>query len=468
MGYVVNMPKLEMGMQQGVVIEWYVSVDDPLEEGDLLVEIESEKTVTDIEAREDGVLRRIYLAEGEAAEPGSPMAIVAGVDEDISELEAGIERVESSADAATATAGADAVDGEGGTGADVDEESGTDDAGGGETGRVRASPKARRRAKDLGVNLSTVKGTGPSGAVTVDDVERVVEDVEEEDDGNAGSVKATETARELATNLDVDLATVDGTGPRGVVTERDVEDATDGQRPTDDMQGAVVEQRKLTGMRRAIAARLGESYRNAVHVTVHRTVDVEELLAAATVADDYLTADVSVTDLLLVAVSETLAEHPAFNAIFEDGTHTLYKSQNVGIAVDVDRGLVTPVIERVDERSLSDIAVERNRLTDLVVAGDHEMSDLAGGTFTVSNLGVFGVDSFTPIINPPQVAILGIDRIQERPVRDGDDVTFRRHVGFDLTFDHRVIDGADAARFLATLAGHVREPWELLLTSVDR
>jgi pyruvate dehydrogenase E2 component (dihydrolipoamide acetyltransferase) len=221
-------------------------------------------------------------------------------------------------------------------------------------------------------------------------------------------------------------------------------------------------------MRQAIASRLGKSYRNAVHVTVHRTIDIEELTSATTVANDYLDRDISITDLVLLAVSTTISEYPEFNATFEDGTHTLYESQNIGVAVDVERGLVTPVLERLDERSLSDIAAERQRLTDLVVAGDHDRSDLAGGTFTVSNLGVFGVDSFTPIINPPQVAILGLDRIQERPVKGGDDIAFRSHMGFDLTFDHRVVDGADAARFLNTLAGHLKDPWALLLANVDR
>jgi pyruvate dehydrogenase E2 component (dihydrolipoamide acetyltransferase) len=205
-------------------------------------------------------------------------------------------------------------------------------------------------------------------------------------------------------------------------------------------------------MRKTIANRLQESYREAVHVTVHREVDAEALTAAADAAD------VSVVDVLVRALSDALAEHPAFNATFEDGTHRLYEEHNVGVAVAVEDGLVAPVVADVGGRNLDGIAAERERLTEAVQAGDYTMADLRGGTVTVSNLGPLGVDGFTPIINPPQVAILGVNRVQERarPADEGG-VAFRKTLPLDLSFDHRVVDGADAARFLGALAERVED-----------
>ena len=215
----------------------------------------------------------------------------------------------------------------------------------------------------------------------------------------------------------------------------------------------VAEERSLDPMRRTIAKRLHESYSEAVHVTASREVDAEGLLAAREAATERHDVDVTLTDLLLSALSSTLDEHPGFNATFEDDVHTVYAEHNVGVAVDVDAGLLTPVLADVGEKSLAEIAAERASLTDRVRAGDHSMSDLRGGTVTLSNLGPLGVDAFTPIINPPEVAILGVDRIRERAVSDGDGgVEFRREIRFDLSFDHRVVDGADAGRFLGTLA----------------
>ena len=277
--------------------------------------------------------------------------------------------------------------------------------------------------------------------------------------------------------------------------------------PSDDpAERTVASERSLSPMRRTIAARLQESYQEAVHVTVSREVSAAAALAASDVelegdGDDPVSP--SVTDVLLRALSDTLADHPSFNATFEDGTHRIYEEHNIGVAVDIDQGLVTPVLEDVGSKSLAEITRERRRLTDRVRAGEYSMSTFEGGTFTVSNLGPLGSDSFTPVINPPEVAILGVNRIREAVVpataaegRDasgaggdgtgsgnagdaagdagsgagddgdaagdggsgaGDDGRFTtdERITLDLSFDHRVVDGADAARFLGTLADHL-------------
>jgi len=415
MAYLVKMPKLGLEMKQGTVVTWVVEEGEEVSQGDVVAEIESEKSTSEVEARESGVLRRAFLEEGESVEPGTPMAIVAGADEDVSSLEA-------EAESALGAAAEPEAETEAETEAEetAAETTASASSGSGATESVRASPRAKQRAEELGVDLTGVEGTGPQNSITEGDVEAAAE---------TGEPPEAEAKAEAA-----------GAAPM-----------------------TVVEETEFGGMRRTIADRLGESYRNAVHVTEHRTFDAEELLDAADAADAALDADVSLPDVLLVALSAALAEHPDFNATYEDGTHRVYAEHNVGVAVDIEAGLVAPVLGDVGSKSLAEVATERREVTRRALDGDYSMDDLSNGTFTVTNLGVLGVESFDPVINPPQVAILGVDALADEvvPTEDGD-VTVRKQLPVDLSFDHRVVDGADAARFLETLAGHVENPWPLL------
>ncbi|NKE35648.1 2-oxo acid dehydrogenase subunit E2 [Natronococcus sp. JC468] len=460
MGYVIKMPKLGLEMERGELLGWERAEGETLEEGEVVAEVESEKSVAEVDAREDGVLRRTYLEPGETVPPGTPIGIVAPADAEIDDLEAEVEAELEDADAddgAGASAGADssaeaATDGAA---------SATGSASAADAGKV--SPRARKRAEELGVDLEGLEGSGYQGAITEDDVERVAD---ADGDESGGDIQASPRARKRAEELGVDLATAEGTGYQGSVTEEDVERAAES---ADNAGRSLREERPFDGMRRTIASRLGESYREAVHVTTHREADAEALFAAADAADDALEADVSVQDVLLLAVSAALEDHPAFNATFEDDTHRLWNEHNLGVAVDVEQGLIAPVLRDVDEKSLEAVARERRELVGAALEGEYTMDDLRGGTFTVTNLGVLGVESFDPIINPPQIAILGVDAVAERPTRGPDDgVEWRRHLPFDLSFDHRVVDGADAARFLETLVERVEEPWALLPEGIDR
>lgn len=221
----------------------------------------------------------------------------------------------------------------------------------------------------------------------------------------------------------------------------------------------VCEERSLSPMRKTIANRLQQSYQEAVHVTVTRNVDAGTLLAAVDAAssedDDNDAVDPSILDVILRTLSETLEEHPSFNATFEDGTHYSYEQHNIGVAVAIDGGLVTPVLADVGSKSLKEIAQERRRLTGQVKDGDYSMSTFEGGTITVSNLGPLGVDFFTPVINPPEVAILGVGRVTEMMIPNNDGTMRRDQISLSMSFDHRVVDGADAARFLETLVNHL-------------
>ncbi len=448
MGYIVKMPKLGLEMERGELLSWDIEEGDTVEEGELIAEVESEKSVAEVDAREHGTLRRVYLEVGESVPPGTPIGIVAPADEDIADLEAEVEADLESTDAPaeeTPPASEPAAQ--------------TTESGVGSTqaGEIKASPRARDRADDLGVDLSTVEGTGYQGAITEDDVEAAATS-----DKSAADVNASPRARARADELGVDLTAVEGTGYQGAITEDDVETAADsaGRTPA--------ATRPFDGMRRTIADRLGESYREAVHVTVHRTADAEALFAATDAADDALDAAVSIEDVLLCALSATLDDHPAFNATFEDDVHRLWEEHNLGVAVDVDDGLIAPVLRDVGSKSLETIATERRDLVGSALDGTYTMDELQGGTFTVTNLGVLGVESFDPIINPPQVAILGVNAVSETPVRgETDEVEWRRQLPLDLSFDHRVVDGADAARFLETLVGHIEEPWSVLPDAIE-
>ncbi len=381
MGYVVRMPQLGMSMEEGTVVEWTITEEEAVEAGTEVAVVESEKSTAEIEARESGVLRRILVAEGETVEPGDPIGVIAGADETLEQYLAGLDVP----DAAPADDGDDTSDTSTGTPSRAD-------AAGTETD-VRATPGARKLARQESVALAAVHGTGPQGVITEDDVRTHLETVE---------TPAHPT--------------------------RTVTDA-----------------RALSGMQRTIRERLTESYRNAVHVTLNRSVETTALSATSEAARE-ADAELSITDLLLKAVSETLEAHPEFNALFEDDEHRLIEEINLGIAVDVDGGLVTPVIADVASSSAEAVSERRRELTERVRNGDFTADDLRGGTFTVSNLGHFGIDHFDPIIDPPQVAILGVGRIRE----DGS-------MTLSLSFDHRVLNGADAARFLGTLAETVTD-----------
>lgn len=396
MGYVVRMPKLGMEMKEGTLLSWYVNEGDAVTEDEVLAEFEAEKTTAEITARETGVLRRVYVEEGETVAPGTPVGIVAAIDDDIADLEADAEGASDAAVAPTES---------------KDETDKPTVPATASTGGVKATPKARKRAADLDIDLAGLEGTGYQGAVTAEDVER-----------------AAETTSDGATMT-------------------------------------LSEERAFDGMRRTIADRLGESYRNAVHVTVHREVDADSLLRALDAARDSLDVEVTLTDLLVRAVSETLTEHPEFNGTVEEGVHQLYEEHNVGVAVDTDDGLVVPVVPDVASKSLAELAETRAKLTEAAAAGQITMDAFRNGTFTVTNLGPLNVDSFTPIINPPQTAILGVNRVSRRPAVD-DETASRRTISFALSFDHRAVDGADAARFLETLAGHVRDGQSLVPDSV--
>jgi pyruvate dehydrogenase E2 component (dihydrolipoamide acetyltransferase) len=467
----LRMPMMGNTMETGLLAEWHVDEGDPVEADEVVAVVESEKAAADVVANRDGTLARVDVGEGEEVPPGTVIGVVLGPDEGLADAPPPRSRVE--------PGGTDGHGGdEGGTAPETDPAPGAggdpataslsdDDRSGGPEGavrRVRAAPGARRLADETGVDLGEVEGSGPDGAVLIADVEEHL----------GGRTFVAPSARRLARELGVAPAEIEGTGVEGRVTESDVRRAaglldipaggTDHSGPvasdvpaSDGITGppprdasrlgvTVAEERELSGVRRTVAERMSRSAGEAPQVTLDRTVAVERAFETAEGLAEEGDADVGFTDLLVGSAVRALERHPEFNAWYEGEVHRLIEQVNVAVAVDAEAGLLTPVVRDAGDRSLDGIARERRRLTDAVLEGRHRMDDLQGGTFTVSNLGPFGVDSFDPILDPPQVAILGVGRVS-----DG-------RCTLSLTFDHRVVDGADAARFLDTLARGVESP----------
>lgn len=501
---VIRMPMMGNTMETGTLVEWRVGEGDDVVADEVVAVVESEKASGDVHAKQDGVLARVDVEVGETVPPGTTMGVVLGPDEELADAPPPRHRIGVEEEASGASPGGTGGDGSsaaarpedgssrdertvGGTGGEPGDApgGGADDAHGGGSeaddgtrgDRVPAAPGARKLATESGVDLDAVAGTGPDGAVLIADVEEHVEPAAGESGtgetagATDGRAFATPTTRRLARELGVDVAAVDGTGVGGRVTASDVRaaagagggcaDASAGSAGTsatgrdaldpESLGVTVTEERPLSGMRATIAERMSRSAREIPHVTLDRTVPVARALDVT----DELDADgVGFTDVLLVAVAHALGDHPSFNAWFQDGVHQVIDEVNIGVATDVEDGLVTPVVRNVDDSTIREVARERREVVDRTLAGEFTMDDLRGGTFTVTNLGPFGVDAFDPIIDPPQVGILGVGRIRED---DG------RTVTLSLSFDHRVVDGADAARFLDSIATALEAPTRTLL-----
>lgn len=428
MAYVVRMPQLGMNMESGSVVEWAVEEGEPTSEGELLAVVESEKTTNDVETREDGLLQETFVELGEEVPPGYPVAFVGeegdevpeAVRDELSDGESDSEPDEESTDAP-------ADSGVSGPTQDVTGAQSSETAVTGEKAD-RISPRARSYADEHAVSLEGIAGTGPEGAVVEQDV--------------------------------IDAASADAapgtTAPVGSATSDVVR--ANGRR--------IHEERALTGMRGAIASRMTRSAQQAPQVTLNRRVPVDALLDIKSRLADDRDVDLSLTDFVIAAVVDAVGEYPEFNAIYEDDTLKLANNVNVGVAVDIDDGLITPVIKGAEQRTLEGINAERSRLVSRALEGTYTNDDLSSGTFTITNLGHFDIDSFDPILNPPEVAILGVNNITtERDPETGD---IQQKLGLSLTFDHRAVDGADAARFVDALADALAHPLRLVSLGGDQ
>jgi len=326
----------------------------------------------------------------------------------------------------------------------------------------QVTPLARRVAKEHGIDLLQVQGTGPGGRITDTDVRRLVGVRAASLPAPGGSEPAVQVeprARRLAQEHKIDLTRIRGSGPAGRIVEADVRRVVDGAAASAPSEGAgqVI---ALTGKRGVIARRMLESLQGMAQLTLNTDANVTALVKQREALKNQF--DMTYTDLLVKAAALTLRKHPRLNARVVGQEIHLLPEIHIGVAVALDDGLIVPVVRHADRKPLKTIAEENRELAERARGGKLGPADVTGGTFTVTNLGTFGIDAFTPIVNPPEAGILGVGRIVERIARREADLVWQQMMTLSLTFDHRVVDGAPAAAFLRTLRELLEEPESLI------
>jgi pyruvate dehydrogenase E2 component (dihydrolipoamide acetyltransferase) len=376
----VYMPKLGLIMAKGTIVSWAKKEGDKVAKGEKLAEMATEKTTVEITSPASGTLLKILAPAKSSVPVGQAIAYVGEPGEALPEVAATTTPAAASA-AANPTAQAP-------TAAAISDSA------------VRATPKARRLAKEKGVDLGLIKGTGPMQMVSEEDVLTYIQETR-------GKTKFGLKAKEV---------------------------------------------RELSETRKVIAERMTSSLQTMAQVTLHYEADASELvkLRASLIADieSKTGMRVTYTEMLVKAVARALTEHPIMNSTLEENEIKVVEEINIGVAVASDAGLTVPVIKSADKKSLAEVVSALKAMAEKVRGGKLELEDISGGTFTITNLGTTAVDFFTPIINPPQTAILGVGRIVEKPVAVDGKVEVRPRIGLSLTFDHRVVDGYTAGEFL--------------------
>ncbi len=412
----IKMPRLSDTMEEGSVATWHKHPGDHVDVGDILVEIETDKATMEYEAYEAGTLTEILVPEGEVVAIGTPIALL---DSGVATARAVAAPVPAAAAPVVATPSHEAA-------APQRPESAPQPLAEGQ--RRFASPLVRRIARQYNIDLSGVRGSGPGGRIIRRDIMTLVD--------GAAQPDVSQVAEHTPT----------------VVDERRASESL-----------------ALSSTRRVIARRLGESARTIPHFFVTAVADAQALVAMRGELNTQLTAvgraKVSVNDLLIRACALALREHPQVNASYIDDASTtmlVHHRINIGVAVASANGLVVPVIDDADQKTVSELGAEAKRLAGLANDKKLSLEQMSGGTFTISNLGMFGVEQFTAIINPPEGAILAVGATALEPrVIDGE-VQVRHTMRYTLSSDHRIIDGALAAQFLRTLTTYLENPWSLV------
>jgi len=424
----VIMPKLEMTQETATIVEWLKQEGEEVEKGEPLLVVETDKVTVDIEAPASGILAGVRSGPADVVPVTEVIAYL------LKPGEAVPQEVSSAPTSLTPPT---------------------------HSPPPAATPVARRLAATAGLDLSEIVGTGPGSKIRKADVERAMAS---QTAPALAKTRATPAARRLARERDVDLRTITGSGPRGRVQAADVPISP----ITPERATPAAEVIPLQGMRRTIAERMTDSYQGVPHVYFTVRVDMGEFgKARASLnarAQSTAAPHISVTALLVKAVAWTLKRHPWLNSTLRGAEIHLLPEINVGVAVALEEGLIVPVVHQADLKSVGEIAQEVNELVTHAREGRLTPADVARGTFTISNLGPFGIEQFTAIINPPQVAILAVGATRsEATVSPKGQIVIRPVSRMTLATDHRVIDGALAARFLAELREVLENPTLLLL-----
>ena len=460
----VLMPRLSDTMEEGTLSQWVKREGDQVRKGDVLAVIETDKAAMGMEAYDEGVLTRILVQEGTSVPIGTPIAVIGAEPAAASapppapapgqaaqpapapgQAEPAV--VLPLAPAAPAPAAATSPP---------------------PAGLLPASPLARKLARDLGIDLGAVTGSGPGGRIVRADVEQAAR---EHDRILPAAPPATPVApapgrSPAATAVSPSPVAAEPPSPAPVAAAQPPAQPAGLLKPSSlTAPAADAEEIPLTTVRRLTAQRLAESAREAPHFYLSVVADAGQLLAFRAQANGRSGADVkiTVTDLLIRACATALTTHPDVNASWDDTRILRHRHVNVGIAVAIDDGLIVPVIRDADRKTLTEIAREAHDLTARARARKLTPDELTGGTFTISNLGMYGIRQFTAVINPPQAAILAVGEAARQPVVRDEQVTIGTTMTLTLSIDHRAVDGATAAVFLAHLRGLIEEPLDIVL-----
>ncbi len=449
----VIMPKQGLQMTEGTITRWIIPEGEKTEADQPLFEMETDKLTIEIMAPASGTLLKVLYEEGETIPITETIAVIGEPGEDISSILADAEGDTGAADAESepATVGSNAPSAAvaaGVTAATVAPAQGE---------KVYVTPRARLKAEEAGIDPTRIAGTGPEGLVIERDVLAAA----------AQAPKATPVARRIAELNEVELAAVSGKGPGGKIMKADVQAALAGPGTQQAAAAAKVRAERgerlvpMSGMRKVIAERMSTSLHTMAQANNRMKVDMSEIIRFR---EKLKAADIKVsfTDILIRCVAMALTEFPIINSsLTEQGI--LYKNYvNMGIAVAVEKGLLVPVIKDADLMNLTEIAAASASLIAKAQNGTLSQDEYTGGTFTITNLGMFDIDEFTAIINPPESAILAIGKIDRVPVAVGDDVVIRPIMTLSLSYDHRTIDGAPAAKFLQRVKQILQNPYLLI------
>lgn len=414
MAEIICMPKLGFNMDEGQLVSWCKKVGEEVKKGEVLFEINTDKTTMPVESTGDGVVLKIMLNEGEFADVFTPIAVIGAAGEDADSILAGPGEKQEALP----------------------------------TSDLKLTPKAKRLMEgEDPAALTGIQGTGYQGGITAKDI------------------KASPLARKLAEKTGVDLGTVTGSGIGGKVMKKDVESAV--------LPAAADESKQILstvpykGIRKIIGDKLAESKFTAPHLYFTDAIDTTNMTAFRKQINEVSERKITVSDILVYAAAKALVKYPGINASLIEGNIITYKSANVGIAVAGDQGLIVPVIKNVQEKSLTQVSAENRDLVDRAKEGKLMPEEYTGGTFTISNLGMFGIGNFTAIINPPESAILAVSSVRKtavvREVDKEEQIVSRPMMNVQLTVDHRLIDGLLAAKFVAYLKEILENPLKILM-----
>lgn len=449
----VLMPKLGLTMTEGTIEEWKYKEGDSVKKGDILFSVATDKLTNDVEAEADGVLLKILLPEGETAPCKAVIAYIGEAGEVIAEGGASAESTAAQAPASSAAA------------VPAKAPAATRDPG----TPVLASPAAKKLAKEKGVDLALVAGTGPKGRITLEDVEAYL--TAPKADEPAAEVKTSPLAAKIAEELGVDVSKIQTDGrvmkadvlaAAGVCTAAPAAEAAHAISAGDNDEPPV----KVNPLRRSIAANMANSWHTSPRVTYTFAVDVTAMKdLRAKLKDSLKEQGIKLTynHILMKVVAKALMEFPDVNASFADNMLTRHKHVNMGLAVAKGDGLIVPNVKNADSKSLAEIAKETEALIEATRSGKIDMKDMTGGTFTISSLGPYGVRSFSPIINQPELAILGVCDIVDTPIVCNGEIVIRPMMNLCLTADHRVVDGVMASKFMKRVVELLENLYLLLI-----